>query len=125
MGEPVKIKDLAEDLIRFAGLVPHQDIQIHYIGLRPGEKLYEELLLAEEGIEPTRHEKIHIANSRISHLPTLLEKVHELEEAARRGSRPDMDAIMSSIVPEYRPVSPMIRPADRAQEKENARSRKI
>ncbi|HMW60191.1 MAG TPA: hypothetical protein PKA91_11135, partial [Leptospiraceae bacterium] len=82
-------------------------------------------LLAEEGIEPTRHEKIHIANSRISHLPTLLEKVHELEEAARRGSRPDMDAIMSSIVPEYRPVSPMIRPADRAQEKENARSRKI
>ncbi len=113
MGEPVKIKDLAEDLIRFAGLIPHQDIQIHYIGLRPGEKLYEELLLAEEGIEPTRHEKIHIANSRIVHLPTLLEKLHELEEAANRGSRQDIDAVMSSIVPEYRPVNPIVQPAEK------------
>jgi FlaA1/EpsC-like NDP-sugar epimerase len=107
MGEPVKIKDLAEDLIRFAGLVPHKDIQINYIGLRPGEKLYEELLLAEEGIEPTRHEKIHIANSRIMHLPSLLEKIKELEEAAIARNRMEIDSIMSSVIPEYRPASPM------------------
>lgn len=118
MGEPVKIKDLAEDMIRFAGLVPHQDIQIHYVGLRPGEKLYEELLLAEEGIEATRHEKIHIANSRIMHLPTLLAKIKELEDAANRGVRHDIDHIMSSLVPEYRPVSPMALPPEKDQSNE-------
>lgn len=115
MGEPVKIKDLAEDLIRFAGLVPHKDIQINYIGLRPGEKLYEELLLAEEGIEPTRHEKIHIANSRIVHLPSLLEKITELETAAAAGNRIEIDTIMASVIPEYRPASPM--PRERETEK--------
>jgi len=117
MGEPVKIKDLAEDMIRFAGLVPHKDIQVNYIGLRPGEKLYEELLLAEEGIEPTRHEKIHIANSRIMHLPSLLEKIGELEAAAAAGSRQEIDSIMSSVIPEYRPANPVL-PREREAERD-------
>ena len=60
MGQPVKIADLARDLIRLSGFEPDVDIEIKYTGLRPGEKLYEELLMAEEGLTATRHEKIHI-----------------------------------------------------------------
>jgi FlaA1/EpsC-like NDP-sugar epimerase len=60
MGKPVKIVDLAHDLIKFSGLRPGQDIAIEYIGLRPGEKLYEELLTAEEGLTKTVYEKIFV-----------------------------------------------------------------
>jgi FlaA1/EpsC-like NDP-sugar epimerase len=60
MGKPVKIVDLANDLIRFSGLRPGQDIKIEFIGLRPGEKLYEELLTAEEGLTKTSYEKIFV-----------------------------------------------------------------
>lgn len=63
MGEPVKIRDLAENLIRLSGFVPNKDIKIEYTGLRPGEKLYEELLMAEEGIRKTKNKKIYIGNS--------------------------------------------------------------
>jgi len=63
MGKPVRITDLAEELIRLSGFQPHDDIEITYTGLRPGEKLYEELLLAGEGILNTSHEKIHIARA--------------------------------------------------------------
>lgn len=62
MGKPVKIKDMAEDLIRLHGLTPGKDIKIAYIGLRPGEKLYEELLTSEEGTTSTRHKKIFKAH---------------------------------------------------------------
>lgn len=61
MGEPVKIIDLARDLITLSGLKPEQDIKIEYIGMRPGEKLYEELLTAEEGTDATQHKRIFIA----------------------------------------------------------------
>ena len=63
MGAPVKIVKLAEDLIRLSGLKPHEDIKIEYSGLRPGEKLYEELLLAGEGVNATTHEKICVAKA--------------------------------------------------------------
>jgi FlaA1/EpsC-like NDP-sugar epimerase len=62
MGEPVKIVDMACDLIELSGLVPHKDIKIEFSGLRPGEKLFEELLTAEEGTASTKHEKIFVAN---------------------------------------------------------------
>ena len=61
MGEPVKICDLAKDLITLSGLTPDVDIEIKYTGLRPGEKLFEELLSAEDGTEHTSHEKIFTA----------------------------------------------------------------
>ena len=63
MGEPVKIRVLAENLIRLSGFKPHEDIKIEYTGLRPGEKLYEELLLNEEGITKTDNKKIYIGCS--------------------------------------------------------------
>lgn len=62
MGEPVKIMDLAENIIRLSGYVPNEDIEIKITGLRPGEKLYEELLLDEEGIEKTAHDKIYVGH---------------------------------------------------------------
>jgi FlaA1/EpsC-like NDP-sugar epimerase len=62
MGEPVKIKDLAENLIRLSGLKPYEDIKIEFTGLRPGEKLFEELLMDEEGIIKTENEKIYIGS---------------------------------------------------------------
>ena len=64
MGEPVKISYLAEQLIRLSGKVPGKDIEITYTGLRPGEKLYEELFYDQESMLPTEHEKILLANSR-------------------------------------------------------------
>ena len=62
MGEPVKIVDMACDLIELSGLVPHKDIKIEFSGLRPGEKLYEELLTSDEGTKSTKHKKIFVAN---------------------------------------------------------------
>jgi FlaA1/EpsC-like NDP-sugar epimerase len=103
MGEPVKIADLAEDMIRLAGLVPGEDIKIQYIGLRPGEKLFEELLLKEEGIQPTRHEKIYIAMSRSINLSTLKNMLEELRLAAMENERGKIDEIIGRILPEYNP----------------------
>lgn len=62
MGKPVKIYDLAVDLIKLSGLEPNRDIKIKITGLRPGEKLYEELLMSEEGLKSTGHNKIYIGN---------------------------------------------------------------
>ena len=63
MGEPVKIVELAEELIRMHGMEPYKDVDIEFIGLRPGEKLFEEILTAEEGTVASRHEKIFIAKN--------------------------------------------------------------
>lgn len=75
MGEPVKISDLAEDLIRLHGLEPYKDIEIEVTGLRPGEKLFEEILTAEEGTDASRHEKIFIAHNGVKYSLAEIEKI--------------------------------------------------
>lgn len=79
MGEPVKIVDLATQLIELSGYKPNQDIKIEFIGLRPGEKLYEELLLEEEGLESTKQEGILIARPSDISFPEILDVVNEIK----------------------------------------------
>ncbi|MDW7760040.1 MAG: nucleoside-diphosphate sugar epimerase/dehydratase [Acidobacteriota bacterium] len=103
MGEPVKIVDLARDMIRLSRFEPDVEIPIVYTGLRPGEKLFEELLGAEEGSEPTDHPKIFRArSSRKSDGKKLLEKVERLIDMCRGSCRKeDVQALLRDIVPTY------------------------
>jgi FlaA1/EpsC-like NDP-sugar epimerase len=105
MGEPIKIVDLARDLIRLSGLEPGRDIQIEYIGLRPGEKLYEELLTAEEGIESARHEKIYVA--RVSNhldLDGFDQTLEQLFTAATAHNEDEMRRLIKLLVSTYNPL---------------------
>jgi FlaA1/EpsC-like NDP-sugar epimerase len=104
MGEPVKIIDLAEELIRLSGLQPHEDIEIVYTGLRPGEKLYEELLLAQEGTLPTHHEKICIAGASESSKELLDAQLEKLFAAAKALDLVAVRKQLRVIVPEYQPA---------------------
>lgn len=100
MGRPVKIVDLARKMIRLAGLVPEEDIKIQYTGLRPGEKLYEELLTREEKTLPTHHNKIKIARV----VPCCDQAVMEIEELisiSRHGDDYALVKKMKELVPEF------------------------
>ncbi len=103
MGQPVKIVDLARDLIALSGLEPDVDIAIEYIGLRPGEKLYEELLTAEEGESATRHAQIFVAKTRRFQANQLKKVLARLERAAQAGRHSDIVAALQSWLPNYRP----------------------
>jgi FlaA1/EpsC-like NDP-sugar epimerase len=105
MGEPVKIQHLAEEMIRLSGLEPHEDIEIVYTGLRPGEKLYEELLLADEGVLPTPHEKICVAQSVAPDLKVLTEQIDVLLGHAKMLDYDGVASGLRNIVPEYTPVA--------------------
>ena len=83
MGEPIKIVDLARQMIRLAGLRPDRDIKIEFIGLRPGEKLHEELFHAAEPLMPTRSPAIRLAAPRTTDYAVLPRSIDELEDAAR------------------------------------------
>ena len=85
MGEPVKIVDLARDLIKLSGFEPNVDIQIVFTGIRPGEKMYEELMTAEERGGETRHEKIFLAQFQPFDTSDLESMIHRLQEAALRS----------------------------------------
>lgn len=82
MGEPVKIDDMARNLIRLSGFIPDVDIKIEYTGLRPGEKLYEEMLMAEEGLQDTENKLIHIGKPIEMDDAWFMEKLKDLEEAS-------------------------------------------
>lgn len=79
MGKPVKISALAKDLIRLSGLELEKDIQIVYTGIRPGEKLYEEILTSEEGLTATRHDRIFVGKPTEIHLDRLLHQIEQLQ----------------------------------------------
>jgi FlaA1/EpsC-like NDP-sugar epimerase len=102
MGKPVPIVDLARKMIRLSGLVPNVDIEIKYTGLRPGEKLYEELLSDAENTLPTHHEKILIAKVRNENITDLNGSFALLfQYATQPGSVMDMVAKMKELVPEF------------------------
>ena len=101
MGEPVKIDDMARNLIRLSGFTPDVDIQIVYTGLRPGEKLYEELLMGEEGLQETENKLIHIGKPIEMDDDWFLEKLHELEEASKEETD-RIRELVSEVVPTYK-----------------------
>jgi len=101
MGKPVKIDDLARQMIRLSGLVPGQDIAIEYTGLRPGEKLFEELLADKETHQPTHHPKIKIANCRETDPKTLLGDVEGFLANLYLMNRLEVVKKCMELVPEY------------------------
>jgi FlaA1/EpsC-like NDP-sugar epimerase len=102
MGEPVKIKDLARDLIKLSGFEPDVDIKIEYTGLRPGEKLYEELLMAEEGLRETKHEKIFIGKPVFNDLDQLRKEIEMLKAVLMKEDKELMEVVVRKLVPGYR-----------------------
>jgi FlaA1/EpsC-like NDP-sugar epimerase len=104
MGEPIKILDLANDMIRLSGLVPDKDIKIEFTGLRPGEKLYEELLTADEEVKETLHEKIKVAGREEVDSTDLLAKIQEMfADIEIKGFTQDTISKIKGIVPEFQP----------------------
>ena len=101
MGEPVKIEDMARNLIRLSGLKPDIDIKIEYTGLRPGEKLYEELLMDEEGLQDTDNHLIHIGKPIQMDDEVFLQELLELDKASR-GESEKIREIVSHMVPTYK-----------------------
>ena len=105
MGEPVKIYDMAEKLIKLSGLEPNVDIEIKITGLRPGEKLYEEILMAEEGLQATKHDKIHIAepmNINMDMIENKLKKLNKLLETSNNEDKVKIRKVIKDIVPTFR-----------------------
>lgn len=101
MGESVKIVKLAERMIQLAGLTPGKDIQIRFTGLRPGEKLYEELLADQEGLIPTHHPKIKKAAVRANDYEQAQAQLEQLIALAHTTAHDDMVRLMKVIVPEF------------------------
>jgi FlaA1/EpsC-like NDP-sugar epimerase len=103
MGIPIRIVDMAEDLIRLSGFEPNVDINIKYIGLRPGEKLREELITDGEGIVKTAHEKIMVLRGQVCEIEKLN---HDIEEIMGFVAKEDSEGIkrkLREILPEYAP----------------------
>ena len=107
MGSPVKIDTLARNLIRLSGFKPDVDIRIEYSGLRPGEKLYEEKLMAEEGLEDTENSRIHIGKPLCFDVDTFLEKVDGLMEVAYKNKEGEIREMVKDIVETYKPAEEM------------------
>ncbi|WP_330391360.1 nucleoside-diphosphate sugar epimerase/dehydratase [Peptoclostridium litorale] len=101
MGEPVRIADLASDLIRLSGFEPGEDISIEYTGLRPGEKLYEELLMAEEGLRETFHDKIFIAKPFDIDIEYVKCEIESLEKITRGNDLERLREGIKRLVPSY------------------------
>ena len=105
MGKPMKIADLARDLIRLSGLEPGVDIKIQYTGLRPGEKLYEELLMKEEGLTATRHKKIFVGKPGTIDIGTLKGELEKLK-FVMSGPADALKEYVKEMVPTYHTAVP-------------------
>lgn len=103
MGEPVKILDLAKNLIRLSGLMPDEDIKIEFTGLRPGEKLYEELLMDEEGLQHTENKMIHIGKPIELDEIKFFVQLEELKNVVEQEPE-EIRKFIQEIVPTYHPI---------------------
>ena len=103
MGAPVKIDTLARNLIRLSGYKPDVDIKVEYVGLRPGEKLYEEKLMAEEGLQKTENDLIHIGKPIPFDTTVFLRQLEELAKASYENSE-DIMEMVEKIVPTFHPA---------------------
>ncbi|HEX4191683.1 MAG TPA: nucleoside-diphosphate sugar epimerase/dehydratase [Stellaceae bacterium] len=119
MGEPVKIADLASQMIRLAGKRPDTDIKIEFVGLRPGEKLYEELFYANETLLPTKVSGIRLAAPRTSDYAMLARALDEFAEQLRDGREDRAIAMLGTLVPEFAHANQL--PAHDAAERAQAR----
>ena len=107
MGEPVNIRYLAEQMIRLAGKRPDEDVDIAYIGLRPGEKLTEELFYAREDLAETPHPKIKVSRSRAVDWPSFRQQLDELTECVSEYSETDLYTGFRRLVPDWKgPTAP-------------------
>jgi len=102
MGQMVKIRDLANKMIRLSGLIPDKDIKIDYVGLRPGERLYEELLAEKENLLPTHHPKILIARIGAVDNRSIARKLDKLYSIFHKLDKTEVVRFMKEMVPEYR-----------------------
>lgn len=118
MGEPVKIYDLAKRMIRLAGLTPGVDVQIVETGLRPGEKLYEELLNDKEKTTATYHKKIMIAQVRKYEYEQVLESIDPMLQQAKHGDAMGMVRCMKELVPEFKSRNSIFEEIDKELEEE-------
>jgi O-antigen biosynthesis protein WbqV len=102
MGEPVKIVHLARQMVRLAGLRPDIDVKIEFTGLRPGEKLFEEIFHGAEAPVPTERDGILVATARPLDLARVGAAIQDLEAACRRQDQAAALAVLRQLVPEYR-----------------------
>lgn len=103
MGSPVKIRELAENLIRLSGHIPGEDIEIKYTGLRDGEKLYEELLISEEGIQKTQNDLIYVARPMEFDSQKLFEKISYMREVMDGATSRQIVDVVKELVPTFNP----------------------
>ncbi len=103
MGEPIKIKDMAEQMIRLAGLVPNKDIDIIYTGLRPGEKLFEELFHEAESLQGTTHAKIMLSDVREVDWDEVQQRLAKIREACAHRDVSSLIQLLQQLVPEFTP----------------------
>ena len=115
MGNSIKIVELAKKMIRLSGLIPNQDIQIEFTGLRPGEKLYEELLNDLENTIPTHHEKIMIAQVKTNNFSLVSKKVETLIETACLYQDREVVKLMKHLVPEFKSNNSIFEELDKVE----------
>ena len=101
MGAPVRIADLARRMIRLAGLKPDRDVKIVFTGLRPGEKLAEQLFHAAEPLAPTTVAGIQLADPRVADAAALARGFDEIEALARAGDEAGLLAVLRRLIPEF------------------------